>query len=117
MSNYNPIRRQPIRPKPRDHKESMPWRAKKVRLSGKEMGQLRQRAFFRSQGRCENSTDGARCPKLITWMTFHLSHIVSRGRGGSDVIENVLAACFECHDADTKNRRKLEPHRDWIAAA
>ena len=115
--NWNPIRRSPLKPKPRQHKESMPWRRPKVRLNGAEMLELRQNVFARSQGRCENSVDGERCPTRIYWMTFHLAHMISRGRGGSDVPENVLAACEKCHDDDTKNRRKLKPHEDWIANA
>jgi len=95
----------------------MPWRAPKVRLDAQGMKLLRQAVFYRSGGQCENSIEGERCPKKITWMTFQLAHIVSRGRGGSDIPGNVLAACFECHDADTKNRRNLKPHQDWIEAA
>ena len=119
MSNYNPIRRSPLKPKARQHKESMPWRRPKIRLNGSEMKDLRQSAFARSHGCCENSItpDGDRCPVRINWMNFHLSHIVSRGRGGSDSLENTLACCQDCHFEDTRNRRKLVPHRDWIAIA
>jgi hypothetical protein len=116
MSAWNPIRRSPIKPKVRQHKESMPWRRPRVRLDGREMAELRQNAFARSGGRCENSIDGKRCKTRITWMWSNLAHLESRGRSGSDVIENVLMTCWECHDADTQNRRKLTPHRDWIPA-
>lgn len=115
--NWNPIARQRIKPKPRQHRESMPWRRPKIRLNGREMAGLRQEAFARSHRRCENSIDGERCKTRITWGSFHLAHIVSRGRGGSDELGNVLAACQECHLEDTRNRRKLEPHPDWIAEA
>lgn len=119
MSNWNPIKRSPLKPKARQHKQSMPWRRSKIRLSGPEMKDLRQSAFARSEGRCENSVtpDGTRCPVRINWMNFHLAHIVSRGRGGSDELSNVLAACQKCHEADTHNQKKLQPHQDWIAAA
>jgi len=115
--SWNPIRRTPLRPKPREHKESAPWRAPKVRLSGPEMGELRQNVFARSEGRCENSIspERDRCPARIYWGSFHLAHIVSRGRGGSDSRENTLACCPECHFEDTRNRKKLLPHNDWIA--
>jgi hypothetical protein len=117
--NYNPIRRSPLKPKAKQHKESAPWRRPKIRLNGYEMKELRQNAFARSQGRCENSVDDkrTRCPVKIYWMTFHLAHIVSRGRGGDDSLSNTLAACPGCHEDDTRNRRKLQPHADWIAAA
>jgi cytochrome c553 len=119
MNSFNPIRRSPLKPKARQHKESMPWRRPKIRLNGSEMLDLRQDAFARSGERCENSVteDGTRCPVRINWMSFHLAHLVSRGRGGSDELANVLAACQRCHDADTHNRRKLRPHKDWIAKA
>ena len=119
MSSYNPIRRSPAKPKPRQHKESAPWRRPKIRLNGFEMKKLRQDAFARSQGRCENSIDEerTRCGAKINWMEFHLAHIVSRGRGGSDILENVLASCQKCHEDDTRNRRKLQPHADWASAA
>jgi len=114
VTHWNPIRRTALRPKPREHKESAPWRRKKIRLNGREMSELRQNAFARSEGECENSIEGERCPARISWQTFHLAHIVSRGRGGSDTLENVLACCQLCHDRDTKNVRKLKPHADWI---
>ncbi|PYU21176.1 MAG: hypothetical protein DMG30_18410 [Acidobacteria bacterium] len=68
---------------------------------------------------CENSPngDGERCEKRITWGSFHLAHIVSRGRGGSDVLSNVLAVDPECHAAEHRKGRKLRPFADWIAAA
>lgn len=113
--NWNPIRRSPLRYKPRQHRDS--WRSGKIRLNGREMGELRQNAFARSEGRCENSFEGKRCATRIYWGSFHLSHIISRGRGGSDIPSNVLACCQDCHDLDTRNIHKLEPHRDWIAAA
>jgi cytochrome c553 len=113
--NYNPIRRSQLKRKPRSDKRSMPWRREKVRLGPAGMKELREDALYRSCMQCENSVNGRRCPKKITWMSFHLAHIVSRGRGGSDAPENVLAVCQECHDADTKNRRKLQPHAGWIA--
>jgi len=118
--NWNPIKRSPLKPKPREHKESDPWRRKKIRLSGSEMGKLRQDVFVRSEGQCENSfaarapLSSKRCATKIFWGTFHLAHIISRGRGGSDTPENVLATCPDCHELDTKNIHKLVPHSDWI---
>jgi len=115
--HWNPLKRTPLKPKPREHRESMPWRRAKIRLNGSEMMELRQSAFARSGGRCENSitAKGDRCPVHINWAQFHLAHIESRGRGGSDTLDNVLACCPDCHFEDTRNRHKLLPHRDWIA--
>jgi hypothetical protein len=115
--NYNPIRRTRLKPKPRTDKTSAPWRREKIRLGPAGMHQLREDTLYRSGLRCENSIDGKRCPRRINWMNFHLAHIVSRGRGGSDVLANVLACCQECHWEDTRNRRKLKPHEDWIPNA
>lgn len=108
--NWNPIRRSPLKKKAREHKESMPWRRPRIRLSGPEMAELRQEVFARSGGRCENAIEGCRCASRISWGSFHLAHLESRGRGGSDTLENTLAACWECHEADTHHRRKLQPH-------
>lgn len=115
MNSFNPIRRSPLRPKPREHRESMPWRRPKIRLNGQEMKALRREAFARSEGRCENDIEGQRCPTRITWLFSNLAHLVGRGRGGSDELSNVLMTCPKCHDDDTHNRRKLQPHKDWIA--
>ena len=117
MNSYNPLRRSPLRPKPRPHRESAPWRPRKIRLNAQEMKELRQNAFARSGGQCENSVTpkGDRCPVRIYWGTGQLAHIVSRGRGGSDELKNVLMCCAECHLEDTRNRTKLQPHKDWIA--
>ena len=89
MTSWNPIRRSPLKKRPRAHKESMPWRRPKVRLNGKEMAELRQAVFARSEGSCENSvtSKGERCPARIYWGSFHLAHIVSRGRGGNDSLK------------------------------
>lgn len=115
--NWNPLRRKPIKPKPRRHKESMPWRRPKVRLNGSEMAKLRQDAFERSGGQCENSIEGQRCTRRITWLNSNLAHIESRGRGGSDTLWNVLMTCLDCHENDTLHKRNLHPHRDWIPIA
>jgi hypothetical protein len=117
--NLNPLRRSPLRAKPKVHKESAPWRRPRIRLNGKEMGILRQNVCYRAQGQCENSVteQQERCPARINWITGELAHIVSRGRGGSDTMENCLFVCRECHFNDTRNRKKLVPHCDWIACA
>jgi HNH endonuclease len=115
MGNWNPMRRKPWKPKARKTRISMPWRRPKIRLDAAGMKQLRAFAFYRSGALCENAIDGERCANRIYWGSFHLAHMEGRGRGGSDVPENVLATCWDCHDEDTNNRRKLEPHSGWKA--
>ena len=111
--NYNPIRRSPIKRHPRQARTS--WRSGKIRLDAAGMKHLRQAVFARSSNQCENTVGKKRCPAQIFWGSFHLAHIISRGRGGSDTPENTLACCMDCHAEDTANRRKLKPHPDWIA--
>jgi hypothetical protein len=113
MNSFNPIRRSPWKSKARKTRISMPWRCPKIRLDAAGMKQLREFAFNRSNAQCENSVDGERCDTRIYWGSFHLAHIEGRGRGGSDVLVNVLAACPKCHDDDTHHRRKLQPHKEW----
>jgi hypothetical protein len=113
MNSFNPIRRSPLKPKARKARTSMPWRRPKIRLNAAGMRELRTFAFDRSNAQCENSIDGERCDTRIYWGSFHLAHMEGRGRGGSDIPENVLAACPTCHDDDTHHRRKLEPHKEW----
>ncbi len=56
------------------------------------------RGLHRYRNQCENKLeDRRRCTKLLTWETFHLHHILPRGRGGSDTEENCMALCPGCH--------------------
>jgi HNH endonuclease len=113
MTSFNPIRRSPLKPKARKAKSSAPWRQPKVRLDGKGMAELRAEAFLRSEAQCENSIDGRRCRDHIGWINFQLHHIQHRSRGGSDVISNVLCACFTCHKQHHDGVRRIVPH--WEA--
>jgi hypothetical protein len=95
-----PLKRSWLKRKPR--KARVSWRSGKIRLDALGMGLLRLEVFARSENRhrnrCENKLeDGARCQHTIFWGTFHLHHIVSRGRGGSDTDENTMALCPGCH--------------------
>ena len=63
----------------------------RVRLTGEALAMLRMRVFIRDGWACKNC--GARC----SWATGHLAHIVSRGAGGSDSMENCRLLCFDCH--------------------
>jgi 5-methylcytosine-specific restriction endonuclease McrA len=72
------------------------------RLKGAALEQLRRDCFERDGYRCQgfiHSECGLwfTCRKLVTWESGHMAHIVSRGRGGPDVIDNVVTKCGDCH--------------------
>lgn len=69
-----------------------------IRVKGPALLELRVRVFERSKRQCEE----CRCP--ITWNNFEMAHIQSRGRLGSDTIENVRALCRQCHRAEHQPR-------------
>src|SRR5262249_40282366 len=95
--NWNPLRRSPLKKKAHKTRISMPWRRPKVRLDAQGMKQLREYVFNRSGAQCENAVDGERCQSRIYWGSFHLAHIVGRGRGGSDSPANTLPLFFVRH--------------------
>ena len=70
----------------------------RVRRKGTDMEDLRRDCFNRDGGRCTDCGvtvfDG-----LPDWhhRKAHMAHVVSRGRGGSDAIENVHTLCGACH--------------------
>lgn len=74
-----------------------------IRLKGKKLRKLRMEVFFRAGG--DKDLTVAYCEKCgmpAPWsggvfVRGHMSHIKSRGSGGSDIIDNVLWKCPECH--------------------
>lgn len=72
-----------------------------VRLKGAHLTQLRVDCFNRDQERCVD------CGKRVAWHLFHMSHIVGRGRGGSDVLENVRVLCSHCHLVNEHNPKSV----------
>ena len=64
-----------------------------IRLYGADMQALRLEAFERSGGRCEMQWNDRRCDYPISFENFELAHVVSRGAGGSDTLDNVLCSC------------------------
>lgn len=91
------IRRSRIRPKRKVRR--VLWRTGRVIEDAVGMAKLRSAAFRRSQGRCEcKLADPERiCRQRVTYNFDHLHHIVSRARGGSDVLENVAFVTRQCH--------------------
>lgn len=87
------------------------------RLRGKAMASLRAQVFERDGYRCQHiigwedwpceqsrvlESHPVRCFKLVVWErglwnSGHLAHIVSRGRGGADTVENCTTKCGSCH--------------------
>ena len=61
------------------------------------MARLRSAAFHRSGGWCECGE----CSKQVGWIDGHLHHVISRGRGGSDVLSNVQFITRACHERIT----------------
>jgi len=99
--NFNPIRRSPLKPKPREHKESAPWRPPRIRLDAIGMAKLRSEAYERSQGICECGRPKCKHRperlRRVTWYDGQLHHIVSRARGGPDSLENTQFITRLCH--------------------
>jgi 5-methylcytosine-specific restriction endonuclease McrA len=65
------------------------------------MAQLRAAAYHRSQGICECGTYECQAQpqrlRRVNWFDGQLHHIVSRARGGSDELDNVLFVTRDCH--------------------
>jgi len=63
----------------------------RIRLKGEALAALRRECFTRDGWAC------VECGKRVSWASGHMAHTVSRGAGGSDVLENVLTKCEEHH--------------------
>jgi len=80
----------------------LPFPFQRIRRRTKPVAERRQiteariRLYERSQGLCEMRIS-PKCWGQITWRTMHTCHVVSRGRGGQWDLENLEAACPECH--------------------
>lgn len=78
-------------------KPRAPWHPQIVRLRGQAKTELRREAYARSGGKCEGERNGVRCDRPISWYDFRwrfeLAHVLDVGKGGSDVLENVLCLC------------------------
>lgn len=101
MNHYNPIRRTPLRYKPKRAKVSAPWRNQVIRLDARGMASLRSAAYERSEGICECGRPECEKREMrlrrVTWSDGQLHHVVSRARGGSDVLDNVQFITWQCH--------------------
>ena len=81
-----------------------------VRLEGKDLASLKLACKDR---------DGWRCVKCGRWVSdevhecsihrAHAAHIIGRGRGGSDVLENLRTLCSDCHLVKEHNPKSVPP--------
>jgi 5-methylcytosine-specific restriction endonuclease McrA len=94
-----PLKRSPLtRSKPpRRHKHRQDVTVGKlgrVRLRGAELAKLRLACLVRDKYHC------VVCGCPVSWESFEMAHIQSRGAFGSDTLENVLTKCRGCHDRE-----------------
>jgi len=73
---------------------------KTVKLKGAAYTKFRRVVYNRANGLCE--TCGSLAPLkyadcFVVLKCGHVSHIRSRGAGGSDILSNVIWQCFSCH--------------------
>lgn len=102
-------RRKPLRSKGRPAVRKVSWRSGCVRETSAGMARLRADAYYRSQGLCECWRDKKMlepCGKRVRFIDGQLHHLVSRARGGSDVLENVAFIRWQCH-------RKITGEPQW----
>jgi hypothetical protein len=85
--------------------KSISWRSGRVREDAIGMARLRAAAYERSRGMCEcNRNVCLQRPvrlQRVNWPDGHLHHVIPRGRGGSDVLDNVQFITALCHSEIT----------------
>ena len=96
MKRRSPLKKsiKPIpkrRTRPRVRKEC-------IRLAGKPLQELREEVWNRDGRKCAYEGCGRPLPlNGSLWERMHLSHIVSRGAGGSDIPSNTKCMCRTHH--------------------
>jgi len=65
-------------------------------LYGSDMTARRHEVYTRDKGRCMLIASPL-CRGWANWEDGELDHIISRGKGGSDDLDNVRWACKPCH--------------------
>ena len=68
----------------------------KDHLFGEDMSERRLEAYERDKGRCQLIVS-PRCRGWASWEYGELDHVITRGRGGSDNLENLRWVCNSCH--------------------
>ena len=69
-----------------------------IRLKGAALTKLRRDCFERDKRYCRD------CGRRVYWDTFEMAHVVSRGRGGDDTLDNVVTKCPVCHGDEHRPR-------------
>ncbi len=63
-------------------------------LFGQDVRNRRQEVYDRDRGVCRG------CRKPVGWSWGHMHHILHRGKGGSDDLENLAWSCAGCHSKE-----------------
>lgn len=105
LKRYTPIRKR--RATPRNRKTV-------IRLCGTALAHLRYQRWVRDLCRCQAILEDGKsvCGVEVYFqarfdgdpLAFDMSHIQSRGAGGSDTLENVRTKCHSCHMAEHNGR-------------
>jgi 5-methylcytosine-specific restriction endonuclease McrA len=82
-------------------RSGVPGKLGVIRLKGPALAALRRARFILDRWKCVD------CGRPVSWASGHLSHLVSRGAGGSDVIENVRTKCGDCHLVGSHNPKSV----------
>ena len=82
-----------------------------IRLTGPELSALRTACLSRDNYHCQDCGRHV-CDSPHSWvaMRAHMAHIVGRGAGGEDTLDNVRTLCGTCHlvgEHHPKSVRKL----------
>ena len=72
-------------------RSGIPGKLGRIRLKGEALAALRRQRFNCDGWRCVD------CLRSVSWVSGHLAHVISRGRGGSDTLENTRTKCDGCH--------------------
>ena len=91
-------------------RSGVPGKLGRIRLKGAALEKLRRDCFVRDKYICVDCGCGV---EWSGWNAGHMAHIVSRGAGGSDTLDNVRTKCFMCHfnehNPKAVPRKKIEP--------
>jgi 5-methylcytosine-specific restriction endonuclease McrA len=98
--------------KRRRERSGQPGKLGIIRLYGAGLEELRFECWLRDKEQCQ------KCHKRLYQQArfpgdpdaYDMAHIVSRGAGGSDTLENVRALCHECHMKEHTEGKRTSNH-------
>jgi 5-methylcytosine-specific restriction endonuclease McrA len=82
--------KKPRKPLPRSYVVTRRRKARKGRLKGEALSELRRKCFDRDRMRCVD------CGDVVTWESGHMAHVGGKRRHG-DSLSNVRTKCGACH--------------------